>query len=215
LDFVTTLRALLGGFLLVFATPAQVDLQKLLTAVENRYNRPRTMSFTFHQTYSGGGRITRNEHGQLFLQKPGKMRWQYEEPPGKLFLTDGRYAYFYSPATRRVEKMRLKETDDMRAPLAFLMGRLDFRRDFREFRTYPEGRNVYIVATPKSEKAPYTQVAFVVNPQYQIEMLRVNGQDESILVYRLTDEKLNVPVSESMFVFQPPPGVEVVEEANP
>jgi outer membrane lipoprotein-sorting protein len=71
------------------------------------------------------------------------------------------------------------------------------------------------VATPKSEKAPYTQVAFVVNPQYQIEMLRVNGQDESILVYRLTDEKLNVPVSESMFVFQPPPGVEVVEEANP
>lgn len=155
--------------------------------------------------------MTRSERGELYLQKPGRMRWKYTDPAGKLFVTDGKFAYYYSPSTNQVDKAKLKETDDMRAPLAFLMGRLDFRRDFKEFRTYQEGKNTYIVATPKSEKAPYTQVAFVVNPQYQIEMLRVNGQDQSILVYRLSDEKMNPALDASMFNFQPPPGARIVD----
>lgn len=203
---------LLCGF--AFGAAAQTDLSKLLAGVEKRYNTPRTMSFTFEQTYSGGGRITRTERGQLSLQKPGKMRWQYSDPAGKLFLTDGKFAYYYSPASRRVDKAKLKETDDMRAPLAFLMGRLDFRRDFREFRTYREGANTYIVAMPKSDKAPYTQVAFVVNPQFQIEMLRVNGQDQSVLVYRLSDEQINPKLDASQFVFRAPEGAEIVEEPD-
>lgn len=189
-------------------------MSRLLEAVENRYNTPRTMSFTFEQTYSGGGRMTRTERGELYLRKPGRMRWQYSEPPGKLFVTDGKFAYYYSPATNQVDKTRLKETDDLRAPLAFLMGRLDFKRDFKQFRTYAEGANTYIVATPKSEKAPYTQVAFVVNRQYRIEMLRVNGQDESILVYRLSDEKANPPLDAKLFTFQAPPGSQIVENAD-
>ncbi|MCC6587007.1 MAG: outer membrane lipoprotein chaperone LolA [Bryobacterales bacterium] len=193
---------------------AATDLSQLLAGVENRYNKPRTMSFTFEQTYSGGGRMTRSERGELYLQKPGKMRWKYTDPAGKLFVTDGKFAYYYSPSTNQVDKAKLKETDDMRAPLAFLMGRLDFRRDFKEFRTYQEGKNTYIVATPKSEKAPYTQVAFVVNPQYQIEMLRVNGQDQSILVYRLSDEKMNPALDASMFTFEAPPGARIVDASD-
>jgi len=207
-----SLQSIVVLFCFALAAAAQTDLSKLLAGVEKRYNTPRTMSFIFEQTYSGGGRITRTERGQLSLQKPGRMRWQYTEPTGKLFLTDGKFAYYYSPGSGRVEKSKIKETDDMRAPLAFLMGRLDFRRDFREFRTYQEGRNTYIVATPKSDKAPYTQVAFVVNPQFQIEMLRVNGQDESILVYRLSEEKANPKIDPSLFVFRVPDGAEVVEE---
>lgn len=208
------LRVILVLFCFALAANAQTGLSNLLAGVEKRYNSPRTMSFAFEQTYSGGGRITRTERGRLTLQKPGKMRWQYTDPADKLFLTDGKFAYYYSPTSRRVDKIKLKETDDMRAPLAFLMGRLDFRRDFREFRTYQEGPNTYIVAIPKSDKAPYTQVAFVVNPKFQIEMFRVNGQDQSVLVYRLADEQINPRLDPSQFVFHPPAGVDIVEEPD-
>ncbi len=102
---------------------AATDLSKLLAGVENRYNKPRTMSFTFEQTYSGGGRMTRSERGELYLQKPGRMRWKYTDPAGKLFVTDGKFAYYYSPSTNQVDKAKPKETDDMRAPLARLGGR--------------------------------------------------------------------------------------------
>ena len=66
--------------------------------------------------------------GDLYLRKPGKMRWDYKTPAGKLFLSDGKQVYFYNPATNRAEKTKLKETEDMRAPLAFLLGKLDFEQ---------------------------------------------------------------------------------------
>ncbi len=67
----------------------------------------------------------------LMLRKPGRMRWDYSQPTGKLFVSDGKFLWLYTPAENRVEKMKLQETDDMRAPLAFLLGKLHFDKEFR------------------------------------------------------------------------------------
>lgn len=191
---------------------AAVDLSTLLERVEDRYNRARTMKMQFEQTQSGQGQISRTEAGEVYLQKPGRMRWNYTRPAGKFFLTDGKFAYFYSPNTRQVSRSKIKEADDLRAPLAFLIGRLDFRRDFKEFRTSPEGVNTYISATPKSSKAPYSQVDFLVTPDYRIELLKITGQDGSIMRYRLSDEQVNPPIPAGTFEFMKPEGVELVDE---
>jgi len=191
---------------------AAVDLSTLLKGVENRYNRARTMQMQFEQTQSGQGQIARTESGELSIQKPGRMRWTYARPAGKFFLTDGKFAYFYSPNTRQVSRSKIKEADDLRAPLAFLIGQLDFSRDFKEFRTTPEGANTYIAAIPKSPRAPYTQVDFLVTPDYRIEMLKITGQDGLIMRYRLTGEKTNPALPASTFQFTKPEGVEMVDD---
>lgn len=191
---------------------AAVDLSALLKGVEDRYNRARTMQMTFEQTQSGQGQISRTEAGELLLQKPGRMRWNYSRPAGKFFLTDGKFAYYYSPNTRQVSRAKIKEADDLRAPLAFLIGQLDFHRDFKEFRTTPEGANTYIAATPKSPRAPYTQVDFLVTPDYRIEMLKVTGQDGGIMRYKLTDQKANPALPASSFEFIKPEGAELIDE---
>lgn len=200
------------AFLSVAPLPAQSDLMKLLRRVEDRYNKPRTLQFQFEQSQSGKGRITRSESGELYLAKPGRMRWNYASPEGKFFLSDGRFLYYYAPGSGQVTRARIKDSDDMRAPLGFLMGRLDFQRDFKEFRTYPEGPNTYIVATPKSERAPYTQVAFLVEPDARIQLLRVTGQDQSIMVYRFASEKTNAPLAAGLFEFKLPPDAQLVDE---
>jgi outer membrane lipoprotein carrier protein len=105
----------------------------------------------------------------------------------------------------------MKESGDLRAPLAFLMGRLDFQRDFREFRTKPEGADISIAATPKSARAPYSTVEFVVTPDYRIRLLKVVGQDRSVMTFQLSDEKINPPLDAGLFRFVVPPGVEVVD----
>ena len=79
------------------------------------------------------GRPRKSESGELTLRKPGRMRWDYTAPAGKLFLSDGKQVYLYTPDSNRVERMPLKESDDMRAPLAFLLGKLDFAKEFRDF----------------------------------------------------------------------------------
>ncbi len=186
------------------------DIQTLLKAVQERYNRAQTVQLLFQQTYSMRGRASRTESGELFLRKPGRMRWQYESPKGKLFISDGKEVYLYTPAFNRVQKMKVRESDDMRTPLAFLLGRLDFFRDFDRFLSTPEGADVRIKAQPKSDRASYSDVEFVVTPSHEIRYLRVTGQDGSVMEFRLSAEKLNPPIAENLFRFTPPPGAEVV-----
>lgn len=205
----------LAGWLCVFplALTAEVDLARLLKGIENRYNQPKTLQLSFEQSHVGGGRIAQVEKGEVYLQRPGRMLWDYSQPDGKFFLSDGKFAYFYSPNTRQVSKSKLKETDDMRAPLAFLVGKLDFDRYFQEYRTRPEGNDIQIVTKPKSAKAPYTEVAFLVSPDnYQIKLLTVTGQDQSVMRYRFTGEQLNPKFAPLLFELKVPEGAQLVEE---
>ncbi len=190
---------------------ADSSLNQTMKAVESHYNRAQTLQVHFSETYVVQGRGRKTESGQLFLRKPGKMRWEYESPAGKLFVSDGKEIYYYNPDAKRVEKMKLKEAEDMRAPLAFLLGRLDFNKEFRDIKAQQQGENTLLTAQPKSDKLPYNQVAFLVTPQFQILKLSVTGQDLSVIDYLFADEKINPSLNGAMFQFKVPPGVELVD----
>ena len=192
---------------------ADLDLPRVLKGVEDHYNRIQTLQVSFTEQYRGQGRST-TEKGELFLRKPGKMRWQYSVPAGELYISDGKYLYSYHPSENRAERSPLKEMDDMRGPLAFLLGRLNFQDDFREFRTQPDRDNVFITAIPKSDKLPYSEVKFLVSPDSVIHWLSVKGQDGSTLEFTFEGEKKNPPIPDAMFKFAPPPGVEYVDSAR-
>ncbi len=189
------------------------ELSKLLKSVEKRYNGAKTLQVVFEETLKSQGR-TRTETGELFLRKPGRMRWQYTQPPGKLFVSDGKTVYFYSPETRRAEKMKLKETEDMRAPMAFLLGRLDFDKDFGEYRTSPKAGALMVTAIPRSEKMPYREVSFLVGDDSRIQTLIVTGQDSSVLHFSFSAEKVNPPIAAERFRFELPPGAEFVDSSE-
>jgi len=201
--------AILALFVLApLAAPgADTDVARILHGVEERYNHIDSLQVAFTETYTLRGR-KRLERGDLFLRKPKRMRWQYSSPAGKLFVSDGKFIYAYYPDENRAEKMTFKETDDMRAPLAFLLGKLNFKEDFRDFHTEPDRNNVFITAIPKSGSLPYTGVVFLVSPDSVIHYLKVTGVDGSLLEYVFEDEKKNPPIPDSMFHFTPPPGAE-------
>jgi outer membrane lipoprotein carrier protein len=186
------------------------DLGRILKGLEQRYNNARTLAVRFEQTYTAQKR-RRTERGELFLRKPGRMRWEYATPAGKLFISDGKAFYLYTPDNHRVERTRIKESDDWRAPLAFLLGRLDFERDFKRYSVRAEGPDTWIVAEPRSDRLAYSQVGFLVNASYEIRRLEITGQDRSTMEYRFEGEKLNPPLEERLFRFQAPAGAEVVD----
>ena len=192
---------------------AEIDVSRTLKGIEDRYNKAQTLQVAFTESYTMQGR-KRSEKGELFLRKPGRMRWQYTAPAGKLFVSDGKFVYYYNPDENRAEKMKLKETDDMRAPLAFLLGRLQFQNDFREFRAQPDDTDVFITAIPKSDKLPYTEVTFLVSPDFVIHWLRVRGQDGSQLEFTFSNERKNPAIGETMFRFTPPAGAEYVDSSS-
>jgi len=187
-----------------------VQTSTLLKSIEQRYNRAQTLQVQFTESYSVLGRPRKGESGELTLRKPGRMRWDYTEPAGKLFVSDGKDVYLYTPNANRVEKTKLKASDDMRAPMAFLLGKLDFMKDFRDFQVKQEGPNYLVVARAKSDKLPYEQVQMLVAPDYSIQRLVIQGQDQSILTFQFAQEKVNPPVDDEQFKFQMPAGAALV-----
>jgi outer membrane lipoprotein carrier protein len=194
----------------VFAA-SQSNLDQLLKTVENRYNKSQSLQLDFSETYAGYHRPVQNDSGVLYLRKPGRMRWEYATPPGKVFVSDGKNVFLYTPDDHRVEKSSLKQSEDEHTPIAFLLGKLDFNKEFKSFRTRPEGASLWITATPKSDNIAYTEVEFLAGPDGQIQHLRVTGQDHSKLDFVFTNERQNVTLSPALFIFKMPAGAEMVE----
>jgi outer membrane lipoprotein carrier protein len=184
---------------------------ELITKVESRYNRAKTLSVHFIENYSLLGRSRPPESGRLTLRKQGKMRWDYERPAGKLFISDGKTIYLYAATDNRVERVPMKQAEDLRAPLGFLLGRLDLRKEFRNFTVKPGEGGEWLQAEAKNDKAPYSTVEMLVGSNGEIRQLRVEGRDESKLSFTFEGEVLNPPVPESRFQFAIPPGAEVVD----
>jgi outer membrane lipoprotein carrier protein len=194
---------------------ASQGLDGQLKNIEARYNRAQSLKLNFSESYAGIKSPVQNDSGVLYLRKPGRMRWEYASPAGKLFISDGKDVLLYTPDDQRAEKSKLKESEDMRAPLAFLLGKLDFKKEFKSFQTHVEGgvagNDTWISAEPKSENLAYSKVEFLAAPDGEILRVRITGQDLSKLDFTFSNEQLNVPVAPSLFTFHPPPGVQVVE----
>ena len=202
------------GLVAVSAFAGDAALDRLLKGVEARYNKAKTLQVVFHEDYTPLGRPRRSESGTLLLRKPGRMRWDYDQPKGKLFVSDGKFMWLYTPAENRAEKMKLQESDDMRAPLAFLLGKLNFQKEFRNLQAKPEGAGTRITAEPKTDNLPYSAVEFVVSPDRQIREVKVTGFDRSVLDFRFDQERVDPPLNDKLFQFQVPKGAELVEQGQ-
>lgn len=183
-----------------------MDPLRTLKAVEDRYNNIQTLQVKFTEKITQRGR-THSDSGTLYLRKKGKMRWEYAS--GMLFVSDSKFIYSYYPDEHRAEKMTTKESDDMKAPLAFLLGEVNFERDFGEYHTKQQGSDALITALPKSDKFPYTEVTFLVAPDSTIRRLEVKLQNNDLMVFTFEGEKKNPLLTDALFQFTPPKGVEL------
>lgn len=201
----------LGLLAAALAPAGAADVSAAVRGLEQRYNRAVTLRAAFEQRHLVAGRPRRAESGTLMLRKPGRMRWEYDRPAGKLFVSDGKWVWLWSPDAQQVERARLKESDDFRAPLAFLLGRLEMRRTFATFELDPAGEDLRLSAWPRNERMPFTRVDFYLGPGFAIRRLVIHQVDSTAMEFLFSSEQMNQPVPESAFRFQPPAGVPVVE----
>lgn len=190
--------------------PGAPSLRERLKQIEQRYNSTASLAAHFEQIASvpGGGMTT--EEGQLLLEKPGKMRWTYARPQGKLFVCDGKTVTFVSPASRRVEISPMKQTEDIRIPLAFLLGKLDFERDFDRFeQSTTEGSLLRVRAFPKNQKTFIRSIDFTAEPDGRLSTVAVDAKDGTTMTYKFSSESRNPPIRPHTFEVQVPDGFEV------
>lgn len=187
------------------------ELDQLIDGLQTKYNKLASLSADFTQIYTGGQ--SRRESGRVLLKKPGKMRWDYTSPESKLFISDGKTLYEYVPSEKYASKSSIKDSSDMRAPFAFLLGRGNLRRDFKkiEFSKEAPARagNKVLRMIPK-RAADFRELLVEIEPTslqiYRLTLIESGGSRSDFLFSNVRE---NVPVGDDQFRFKAPPGVEI------
>jgi outer membrane lipoprotein carrier protein len=215
------IHSIVSGFLILLLTLPAVaanptpDVHAMAQAVDNRYNHLRTLQAEFTEIYRGAG-IERSESGSLWLKKPGKMRWEYRSPKEKLFLSDGKEAWFYLPEDRQVRRTSVRQLDDLRSPLGFLLGKTRLEKELDGLSAATDVApltpgNTVLRGVPRAMADRVHEVVLEITPDYRIARIQFEEADESVTEYRFSEQRENGEITDQRFRFTPPPGVEIVE----
>ena len=194
------------------ATPSAAQLA---AAVDHHYNMLHRLRVNFTETYQGMG-MDRHESGVLLLEKPGRMRWNYAEPAGKVFVLDGKYGWFYTPGDAQVQQIPAKKLDDLRSPLRFLLGHAQLTKELAGLTMAPADGDMFrLRGVPRGMEQRVRSLELVVSREGTIHSMTLEELDGSRTSFAFKDEQANPVIAADTFRFTPPAGVQVVEGAPP
>ena len=198
-----------------FSPGSSLGVTALARAVDEHYNQLRTLQAEFTEVYRGAG-VERTESGTLWLKKPGKMRWEYRSPREKLFLSDGKSVWLYVKGDRQVRKTAAKQLDDVRSPLAFMLGKLKLEKELQGLSTAVDlspwmAGDTLLRGVPRGMEDRISSVVVEITPQQQIARIVIEEPDGASTEFRFEQQRENADVSDGEFRFETPAGVEVID----
>jgi len=193
------------------------DVGEVVDRVEATCARVEDLSAQFHQTATNRSLGQVQEASGVFLMKrPGKMRWEYQKPEARLFVTDGKTLWAYSPTDRQVLVQDVGEAFSSRVPLSFLAGDCQLRREFAVSaveNAATRGATSFMILDlrPRHSEAGIARMLLEVNLQTStVGKTTLFDAAGNTTVIALTGLKLNSGLSDQQFQFTPPAGVTVV-----
>ena len=196
------------------AAMATQTLPEVTKRVDAHYDRLHSLSVHFTETYQGMG-MKRSESGILLLEKPGRMRWNYSKPAGKVFVIDQKYGYSYTPGDAQAERYPAKQLQDFRSPLRFLLGHTRIEKELTDLTLTPEGAEYRLRGVPKGMEQRVAEVTLTVTAEGRIDAIEWKETDGAMTEFQLSNELANPPLAADTFSFQLPPGVTVVKGMAP
>ncbi len=202
--------------------PARLSARQVGSLVQSFYDQTTSFQAQFRQTqYTKVYDRTTRARGTVVFKKPGKMRWDYDEPNGQVFVSDGERLVVYQPpdeGERHGQTIERAVTDDQ-LPLAFsfLTGTGRLERDFRMRLLDPSRqgfRGGYVLELrPRRPTTHYDRVLFFV--RIVGEGSERAGYIQRVLIidsagnrnrFDFRNPRFNAEVEDSRFRYTPPPG---------
>jgi len=185
---------------------------QLIKRIEARYGRMRGLAAEFEQTYSAPGVRERRERGRLVLERPRRMRWEYDPKPGKLFIVNGRDVWLYIPADREATHADVNNVSDSRFPFLFLLGQTNLRREFNSITIVVDGAQAdtrLLRLVPRNGSMGLSEIFLEVFADGRIVRVKMVDTSGAVSDVALMNVRENFIAPAEAFEFHPPPGVTV------
>jgi outer membrane lipoprotein carrier protein len=211
------IAALVGGLTLAAPAAAAPTLDEAVNALEQAQRRVTDLKAPFRQAALNKAlNQTVEARGTLYLKKPGRLRWEYQTPTPQEIVSDGTRLWIYTP--------ELKQVNVSAAPAALVGPAGSFLQGLGQVREHFEPRFlnpaqptdadglVVLDLVPKRPQPLMTRLIVSVDPRtWLVRQAVIHDELGNTVTVRFGDTVVNSGLSDSLFVFVPPPGVAVVQ----
>nr|WP_299244625.1 outer membrane lipoprotein chaperone LolA [uncultured Halomonas sp.] len=160
---------------------------------------------------SSGSRLQSAE-GSMLLSRPGKFRWEVNEPYKQVVVSDGEEIYLYDPDLAQVTVQPL-DTRVTHTPALLLSGSADALADDYEVARQQQGATETFSLIPKSPDTLFEQLKLVFHSE-KLKGLRMNDSTGQQTAISFQNPQLNQSIDPSTFEFEIPEGVDVIRESR-
>jgi outer membrane lipoprotein carrier protein len=214
--FIPTILATILAAATPAAAGARLEIGAVVDRVQRRYDGAADFRARFTQTLTSlaTGRKT-NSAGAVMFKKPGRMRWDYDEPERATYVSDGGVLWLYEPEDRQAFKQALKASQ-LPAALAFLAGKGKLAAEFDVTaapRTPYGGPGDYLLTlAPKVAEPQVKSILFVVDPRtFDVRETVITDGQGNLNDLTFAEIRMGTHIPETEFHFTPPAGVRVID----
>jgi outer membrane lipoprotein carrier protein len=172
----------------------------------------KTLHANFHQELMDEkGQLLEVSEGEMYVQRPGKFRWDYQKPYKQLIVADGSTVWVHDVDLEQVSKKTMDKALG-KTPAVLLSSHSNVEEDFFVNRLPAPAPGVILLEL-RSKDA-----------QAQFETIRVSLKNNELIAFELLDNlgqktkmsfsqiERNGKLASQLFIFVPPVGVDIIEE---
>lgn len=174
-------------------------------------NKLETFSAGFEQTLANEyGEELEKSVGVVYLMTPGKFHWAYYEPYSQFIISDGITLWIYDEDLEQVTIREMSESVE-NSPAAVLGGDIDIDQHYVVIDLGKSDGIDWQELTPRDVDSQYNSVrlGFKGNELAGMILFDNLGQETRIT---FLDTKCNLSLDNSLFKFEIPEGVDVIDE---
>lgn len=209
--------------ILSYDVPGWKDLDSVLAEIEKANAAFKTMKAEIVYTRT----ITLLEstevsQGEMSYKKPKMMCLKFYPPRNEVNIVDGKYVWIYHPAEKQVEKYEMDKSKQSSQGMSFFefgygesvdAAKKNYKITLLDTKEHDKKRFYILDLQPKDPKSQYSDIRLWVEEGFwlpsRIELYESGG--EVVNAIELKNMKLNKGMSDKLFIFDVPRGVEVIE----
>ncbi|NNM01021.1 MAG: outer membrane lipoprotein chaperone LolA [Gammaproteobacteria bacterium] len=198
----------------VAAAPAAATDAAAMARVQRYLDSVNTLKAAFRQQLlDETGAVLEESGGTVYVQKPGRFRWDYLTPYEQVIIANGSRLWFYD---KDLEQVTVSDFDPAAAttPAALLGGSADVAEQFSVVPAPAAAKLLpgldWITVAPRAQDSQYQAISLGFAGERLAAMRLADNFGQTTLI-SFSDEVSGVALDPALFEFTAPPGVDVIE----
>ena len=153
--------------------------------------------------------------GVVYFKREGKMYWDYQRPTPQQIISNGKELWFYEPEDKQVTVSEVSTGLQSQISADLLNGKANLRRDFKvkliTSQAEKDKGKLVLELTPRVPQSNINRIILRLDKKsFQIHQTEVYDLFDNLTRIRFSRIEINTNLPESLFTFNPPPGVEIL-----